>query len=61
MFFIDRFEIDKNLFYYIFCIEFLEDFNNRFFLFMVFCFIDLLNKVIIKVRVMNFFKIDVSI
>lgn len=61
MFFIDRFEIDKNLFHYIFCIEPSEDFNNRFPLLMASCLTDLSNKVTTKVRVMNPFKTDVSI
>lgn len=61
MFFIDRFEIDKNLFHYIFCIEPSEDFNNRFPLLMASCLTDLSNKVTTKIRVMNPYKTDVSI
>lgn len=61
MFFIDRFEIDKSVFDYIFCIEPSEDFNNRFPLLMASCLTDLSNKVTTKVRVMNPFKTDVSI
>lgn len=61
MFFFDRFENDKNLYYYVFCIELSEDFNNRFSLLMASCLTDLSNKVTTQVRVMNPFKTDVSI
>lgn len=59
--FIDRFETDKNVSHYIFCIEPSEDFNNRFPLLMASCLTDLSNKVTTKVRVMNPIKTDVSI
>lgn len=59
--FIDRFENDKNLPYYIFCIEPFGDFNNIFFLLMASCLTDLSKKVSTKVRVINSFKTDVGI